>query len=164
MQCGCGQRWEWTEVEEIDESTCLGLGGCPICRVRFGVEGSAKEIGPLLIHTIWTDEAAHFLGRMPPYVAPLVREEVEEYAQTKGAKLITFALFTESKNRGAVFWSPEAEQRLERVPSAVQAMARVELERTAIDRGMNEVTVALMEEVKARYFGMGAAQTEEKLR
>jgi len=160
MQCGCSQRWEWTEVEEIDETTCLGKGGCPICRVRFGVEGGVKEIAPLLGRTIWTDEAGHVLERLPPYVAPLVREEVEEYAQAKGTELITFAILTESKNRGAIVWSPEAERRLERVPAAVQAMARIELERTAIDRGMPEVTVALMEEVKARYFGMGAGQAQ----
>ena len=158
MQCGCGQRWEWTEVEEIDDTNCLGIGACPICRARFGVEGGAKEIDPLLEKIIWTDEAGHILERLPPYVAPLVRDEVEGYAQGKGARLITFAILTESKNRGTVFWSPEAERRLERVPAAVQSMARIELERTAIDRGMSEVTVALMEEVKARYFGMGAAQ------
>jgi hypothetical protein len=35
-------------------------------------------------------------------------------------------------------------------------MARVELERTAADRGTARVTVALMEEIKAKYFGMGA--------
>jgi hypothetical protein len=35
-------------------------------------------------------------------------------------------------------------------------MARIELERTAADRGAARITVALMEEVKARYFGMGA--------
>jgi hypothetical protein len=35
-------------------------------------------------------------------------------------------------------------------------MARVELERTAIERGGDpRVTISLMEEVKARYFGMG---------
>ncbi|MDX1411303.1 MAG: PCP reductase family protein [Nitrospirales bacterium] len=158
MQCGCGQRWEWTEVEEIDETTSLGIGACPVCGIRLGVEGSAKEIDPLLSKILWTDEAEHFLERLPPYVALLVREEVEEYAQGKGVKLITFALLTESKNRGTVFWGPEAERRLERIPAAVQAMARIELERTAVDRGMSEVTVALMEEVKARYFGMGGAQ------
>jgi hypothetical protein len=32
-------------------------------------------------------------------------------------------------------------------------MARIELERTAMERGQAEVTVALMDEVKARYFG-----------
>ena len=159
MQCGCGHQWQWTEVEEPDDATCLAKGECAVCRVHFGVQGTAKEIAPLLGRTMWTDEAGHLLERLPPYVAPLVREEVEEYAQTKGAKVITLALVLESKNRGAVFWGPEAERRLERVPAAVQAMARIELERTALDRGMTEVTVGLMEEVKARYFGMGAAQT-----
>ena len=161
MQCGCGHQWELTKVEEMEDATCLGIGECPTCRIRFGVEGSTKEIAPLLVNTMWTDEAAHLLERMPPYVAPLVKEEVEEYACTKGARLITLTLFTESKNRGAIYWSPEAERRLERVPAAVQAMARIELERTAIERGMSEVTVALMEEVKARYFGMGAAQAQK---
>ena len=161
MLCGCGHWWEWTEVEEIDEVTCLGKGYCPECRVLFGVKGNVQEINPLLVTTIWTDEAGHLLERLPPYVAPLVKEEVEEYADVKDTRLITFAILTESKNRGSVYWSPEAERRLERVPAAVQAMARIELERTASDRGMSEVTVALMEEVKARYFGMRGAQAPE---
>jgi hypothetical protein len=37
-------------------------------------------------------------------------------------------------------------------------MAKIELERTAAERGTTRITVALMEEVKARYFGMGARQ------
>ncbi|MFB3136794.1 MAG: PCP reductase family protein, partial [Nitrospirales bacterium] len=60
----------------------------------------------------------------------------------------------EARNRGSVSWNSEAESRLARVPAPVRAMARMELERTALDRGMSEVTVSLMEEVKARYFGM----------
>jgi hypothetical protein len=35
-------------------------------------------------------------------------------------------------------------------------MARIELERTAAERGASRVTVALMEDVKAKYFGMGS--------
>ena len=38
----------------------------------------------------------------------------------------------------------------------VRAMAKIELERTAADRGAGRITVALMEEVKAKYFGLGA--------
>jgi hypothetical protein len=38
-------------------------------------------------------------------------------------------------------------------------MARIELERTAMDRGLSRVTVPLMEEVKAKYFGMGAQKS-----
>ena len=56
----------------------------------------------------------------------------------------------------ALSGTSDAERRLERVPAPVRAMARIELERTAADRGEARITVALMEEVKARYFGMGA--------
>jgi hypothetical protein len=48
---------------------------------------------------------------------------------------------------------------LDKVPAPVRAMARIELERTAADRGAARITVALMEEVKARYFGIGAQKT-----
>ncbi|RMH06538.1 MAG: hypothetical protein D6704_07200, partial [Nitrospirae bacterium] len=47
-----------------------------------------------------------------------------------------------------------AEKRLRNVPPAVRAMARTELERTALKRGLSTVTVSLMEEVKTRYFGI----------
>ena len=80
--------------------------------------------------------------------------------RSQGAKLITLGILTQSKNRGAINWSPDAQRRLQNVPAAVQAMAQIELERTAIDRGMSEVTVGLMEEVKARYFGMGVSQQQ----
>jgi hypothetical protein len=64
--------------------------------------------------------------------------------------------FHQARQGGVVVWEPGAEQRLERVPKAVRAMARVELERTALERGEGRVTIALMEDLKARYFGMFA--------
>ena len=160
MHCHCGQALTWKEIEEVDDTVCFGRCECVGCQFRLGIEAKAKEMGALLEHLFWTDEALHALDRLPPYAEPLVREDVEQYAQTKGVHLVTSGLLTESKNRGAVAWTPEAEQRLERVPGAVRAMARIELERTAMDRSMPEVTVDLMEEVKARYFGMGAAQSK----
>ena len=104
---------------------------------------------------VWTDEARHYLDRQPPYIASLLRGEVEHYARTKDRSLVSMALVVEARNGGSISWNPDAERRLSRVPAGVRAMARVELERTAMDRGMSEVTVSLMEEVKARYFGMG---------
>jgi hypothetical protein len=71
---------------------------------------------------------------------------------------MTFALFSQARHGGEVAWEAAAEQRLARVPAPVRAMARQELERTAIDKGQSHVTIALMEEVKARYFGMFASQ------
>jgi len=44
------------------------------------------------------------------------------------------------------------------LPAPVRTMARIELERTAADRGETRITVALMEEVKARYFGMASSK------
>ena len=158
MQCGCGQELEWKEVQEVNEAICFCQCECPLCKSRFGIEAESREVGLLLNELFWTDEARHILDRLPPYVRPYVLEDVERYARAKAVHLITNSVITESKNQGTVAWNPEAERRLERVPGPVRAMARIELERTAIDRGLPEVTVELMEEVKARYFGMGAAQ------
>ncbi|OGX03866.1 MAG: hypothetical protein A3K11_10460 [Nitrospirae bacterium RIFCSPLOWO2_12_FULL_63_8] len=62
----------------------------------------------------------------------------------------------QARNGGTVAWDHDAEQRLDNVPGPVRAMAKVELERTALERGQARVTIALMEEVKAKYFGMAA--------
>jgi hypothetical protein len=93
---------------------------------------------------------------MPPYVAVLVRQEVEERARVQGTRVITYESLIQSVADQQIEWEPDAERRLENVPPAVRAMAKVELERTAAERGLRFVTVALMEEVKAKYFGMGS--------
>ncbi len=154
MQCACGRTLELQGIEEWDASDCLIRFDCRLCDFRLGVEVEPKQASPLFDYIVWTDEAQHLLDRMPPYVEPLVREEVEHYAHQKGVTVVTSAFLAEARNRGSVSWNSEAESRLARVPAPVRAMARMELERTALDRGMSEVTVSLMEEVKARYFGM----------
>jgi hypothetical protein len=123
------------------------------------MEAPAEEAAKLVDRLMWTDEARHVLDRMPPHVAPLVRHDVEEYARTNGQRVITFAVLAQARNGGSVAWDPEAERRLDNVPGPVRAMAKVELERTALERGETRVTVALMEEVKAKYFGMAAQKT-----
>jgi hypothetical protein len=129
---------------------------CCGCHSLFGMEAPAEEAAKLVDRLMWTDEARHVLDRMPPYVAPLVRHDVEEYARSKGQHVIAFAVLAQARHGGAVAWDPEAERRLDNIPGPVRAMAKVELERTALERGEARVTVALMEEVKARYFGMAA--------
>ncbi|MCA1957292.1 MAG: PCP reductase family protein [Nitrospira sp.] len=119
----------------------------------------AGNIGGLVDRLMWTDEALHRLDRMPPYLAPLVRREAEERARAREARVITYDWLLNPSSEERIEWEPEAERRLGKVPAAVRAMAKVELERTAVERGMNVVTVSLMEEVKAKYFGMGAQRT-----
>ncbi len=162
LTCGCG-RWMHTEgVEERMEHrppTWLVRFECCGCHSLFGMEAPADEAAKLVDRLMWTDEARHVLDRMPPYVAPLVRHDAEEYARANGQRVITFTMLAQARNGGSVAWDPEAEQRLENVPGPVRAMAKVELERTALERGQARVTVALMEEVKAKYFGMAAQKT-----
>lgn len=156
MRCACGQLFGLRTIEEFDEQSPFVRYVCYACGYQFGVEGEAQELSRLFSKIEWTDEAQHSLDRLPPYVEPLVRRAVERYAVEKHVRLVTSSFMIEAKNRGSVIWNPDAERRLSRVPAPVRAMARVELERTALDRGLPEVSVALMEEIKARYFGMAA--------
>ena len=105
---------------------------------------------------MWTDDAIHRLDRMPPYLAPLVRSEIEQDMRMRKERVVTYDVVLRPRTGERIEWEPEAERRLDKVPAPVRAMARIELERTAVDRGGTRITVALMEEVKARYFGMGA--------
>ncbi len=159
MTCTCGSGFQLHRIEEWDDGQSLIRYACPECGFAFGIETDGQESSPLFEQPVWTDEAQHCLERLPPYVEPLVREEVESYARQKHINLISTGLMTEARNQGTVVWHSDAESRLSRVPAPVRAMARVELERTALDRGMSEVTVTLMEEIKARYFGMAAQKS-----
>lgn len=157
--CGCG-RWMHTEgVEELGERAggphWLVRSECCGCGLRLGAEAPSAEGRLLVDRLMWTDEAYHVLDRLPPYVRPLVRQEVERYARSQGERVITFELQLQARHGGRVAWEPDAERRLDNVPAPVRMMARMELERTAIESGHTRVTVGLMEQVKARYFGMG---------
>ena len=153
MQCACGSDFRCEALEEWDDVHSFLRYCCENCGFRLGIETDNRKAGALFDRPAWTDEAKHYLDRLPPYVEPLVRQEVEDYAGQKSIKLISTDLMIEARNHGTVSWHPDAKRRLSRIPGQVRAMARVELERTAQDRGMSEVTVALMEEIKVRYFG-----------
>jgi hypothetical protein len=129
---------------------------CRGCGLKVGVDVAEGQTQGLVDRVLWTDEALHRLDRMPPYVAGLVREEVEQDIRRQGLRVVTYDALLRPRIGERIEWEPEAERRLERVPAPVRAMARIELERTAADRGLSRITVSLMEEVKAKYFGMGA--------
>ncbi|HEU4685591.1 MAG TPA: PCP reductase family protein [Nitrospira sp.] len=131
---------------------------CRGCGFRVGIEVPAGMTNGFVDRLMWTDEAVHRLERLPPYIAPLFRAEVEQDAKLRGERVITYELLLQPRTGETVEWDVEAERRLANVPAPVRAMAKIELERTAAERGSSRVTVALMEEVKAKYFGMGATQ------
>ncbi len=61
---------------------------------------------------------------------------------------------TKKDNTRGPLWTGEAEERLKRVPSFVRNMVRMSIERYAMQNNVNEITPALMEEVKQKS-GMG---------
>jgi proto-chlorophyllide reductase subunit len=158
--CGCGHWMHTAGVEECQRDgneTWLVRSECRACGWQVAVEGAPKQTEPFVDRLIWSDEARHTFDRMPPYVQLLLGPEVEQYACATDHRVISLATLEEARRGRSISWDPEAERRLSNVPAAVRAMARVELERTALERGAPEVTIALMEEVKARYFGMSGA-------
>jgi hypothetical protein len=159
MQCGCDYSLRIVEVEELPSDSVFAKFHCDRCGFSLGAEGNAKELDPMVTHVLWTDEALYQMSRLPPYLGSLVYEEVEEFVSSREQRIVTVARVGSARNKGMVEWTPDAERRIDNVPSGIRAMAKVELERTALDRGMPAVTVALMEEVKARYFGMAAGRT-----
>ncbi len=158
MQCGCQQSFQVENIEELEGEEVFAKFSCQVCGCAVGVEGTVKNIDLLVPAGTWSDEAKYHLSRLPPYLVPLVLEEVETYSRNHEHRILTYARLVAARNKGMVEWSPEAERRLTNVPSGIRTMAKTELERTALDRGMSEVTVGLMEEVKTRYFGMAAAR------
>lgn len=159
MYCACGSDLRCEALEEWEDAQALLRYRCERCGFRLGIETDQRNASLFFDRPAWTDEARHRLDRLPPYVEPLVRQEVEDYAGRTGLTVISTDLMTEAGTQGMVSWHPDAKRRLSRVPGPVRAMARVELERTAQDRGLSEVTVELMEEIKARYFGMATPRS-----
>lgn len=162
LTCGCGR---WMHTEGIEER--MNADGAPQwfirsecrgCGLTVGVDVPEGKADGLVDRLLWTDDALHRLDRMPPYVAVLVREDVEQDIRRQGQRVVTLDTLLRPRTGERLEWDVEAEGRLERVPAPVRAMARIELERTAADRGLSRVTVALMEEVKAKYFGMAASR------
>ncbi len=158
LVCRCGN---WMHTEGVDEQWSdagsfewMVRLECRRCAVHVGAVGKPDEAVKLVDRFMWSDEARHALDRLPPYVQSLVKPDAETFARSREQRVMTFVLLGQARNGGEVAWDIEAERRLEKVPAPVRAMARQELERTALDTGQSHVTVALMEEVKGRYFGM----------
>ena len=157
-RCCCGAVMEAKALEEESPLSYHLRLGCTACANWVMASGRLEDITPLVQRALWSNEAHHELDRLPPYIESLVREEVESYAAQEGRALITVALFQEARLRGKVSWPSAAKDRLANIPAPIRSMAKVEIERMAIEQGLSEVTEALMDEAKAKFLGMRGRQ------
>jgi len=145
------------EAKALEEESPLSFHlrlACTACANWVTVSGGLEEVTPLVERTLWSNEARHELERLPPYIEPLVRQEVEAHAAQEKRFVITTALFQEARLRGKVSWTAAAKDRLANIPAPIRSMAKVEIERMALEQGLSEVTEMLMDEAKAKFLGM----------
>ena len=126
----------------------MGMGGT----ATAGATAASASASPMA----WTKEAKERIEKVPSFMRPMIEMGVENYARKNGITMISPEVMDASKNdMGQIVWSKEAESRLDNIPSFIRPMARKEIERIAKEKGMTEITDALMEETKAKFIGMG---------
>lgn len=124
-------------------------GSCPFSSMISGMQQPGLKLE-------WSREALERMEKVPAFVKPMLQASVEAYARNNGITLITPTVMEASKNaQSDMAWAPEAERRLENIPSFIRPMARKEIERMARDRGLTSVTAAIMDEAKEKFMSMG---------
>jgi proto-chlorophyllide reductase subunit len=154
VECCCGRALHARAVDEESPLLYHLRLGCTQCANWIKISGRLEEIEAMVSESLWSKQGRGELERLPPHISMLVQQEVETYAVKTGRNLVTRAVFLEARNRGKVSWTPGAEQRLSNVPAPIRSMAKLEIEGMAIQRGLAEVTEALMDEAKAKFLGM----------
>jgi nucleotide-binding universal stress UspA family protein len=67
------------------------------------------------------------------------------------------------KAEESIRWTPEAEDRMKRVPAMVQGVARTAIYRLAVEQGHSVITSDVLDDAMARYMPSGAAAQTAKL-
>ncbi len=129
-------------------------GKCPFSSMIAQMQpgGEAVSGAPL----DWSASATERLEKVPSFMRPMIQMGVEGYARKNGITTVTPEVMDQSKSDpGDLSWSQEAERRLDNIPSFIRPMAKKEIERIAKERGMTQISEALMEESKSKFIGMG---------
>lgn len=129
-----------------------GGGTCPFSSMvaSMGPEASAQASPSASLE--WSAEALDRLEKIPEFVRPTVRAEVEEHARKAGESFVTQAMLDRYKNTsGEMGWTADARQRLENIPFFIRPMAKKEIERLTRERGRTEVTVEMMDQAKTAF-------------
>lgn len=133
-------------------STGESGGSCPFSSLVASMGEGASDPALRSAGLEWSAEALDRLEKIPEFVRPTVRAEVEAYARQAGETFITQAMLDKYKDApGALTWSSEASKRLDNIPFFIRPMARKEIERMARERGCAEITVEVMDQAKSAF-------------
>ena len=163
---GCDARF--SVVTNSDEGNALYSLGVKI--------GEKENVEPLEItHTatdggevkeereknpIWTPEAEERLNNVPSSMRSMAKGIVEKLAKDKGCAVIDAALMDEARDKfikgieakgegeESPVWTPEAQERLNNVPSFGRPIAKSAVEKLAKDKGCTVIDEALMDEAR----------------
>jgi len=137
-----------TSVAAPAETAGTGGGSCPFSSMVAAMgEGAGAQAA-----LEWSAEALERLEKIPDFVRPTVRAEVEAAARKAGQTFVTQAMLDQYKaTPGELSWTSDARQRLDNIPFFIRPMARKEIERMAREKGRTEVTVELMDQAKSAF-------------
>jgi nucleotide-binding universal stress UspA family protein len=119
----------------------------------------------------WTQEALDRVNnRVPPFVRPMAMLAMERYAREKQLPEVTLEVTIEVAHRlgyagddpapAGMQWTPEAVERLARVPKFERAMVREMVESLARDKGNSTIDYDLADELLRKIREMWEAQNE----
>jgi hypothetical protein len=128
-----------------------GGGSCPFSSMVASMgAGSGEQTNGSQLE--WSAEALDRLAKIPDFVRPTVKMEVEAYARQAGETFVTQAMLDKYKVApGGLTWSADATKRLENIPFFIRPMAKKEIERLAREGGHAEVTVEVMDQAKSAF-------------
>lgn len=141
------------EVEPIQEESLGVTFGCPKCGNRISMVTNPGETQ--LVHALGVKLGGRTKAAQP---LELTRETLRSSSATVGGGKCPFSDVvagmerdSEESNAANVEWSPEAQERLKRIPEAVRPVAKMVIEQMALGKGSRRVDEALMDEAKDKF-------------
>src|SRR5437588_11964014 len=105
VTCCCGGAMRAEALEEVSPLLYHLRLACIRCANWTRISGRLEEVAPMVTGTVWSNDARYEVDRLPPYLAPMVRQETEYYAVKEGRCLSTLALVREARTRGKGAWT-----------------------------------------------------------
>ncbi|HET6371209.1 MAG TPA: universal stress protein [Nitrospiria bacterium] len=137
---------------------------CLLCGAEGSFRTMARRPAPIPsepVELTWTEAALRKLSEIPEgFMRKMTQWRVEAHARKNGYPAVTPGVIQEKYDMWSqgsrqverhLPWDPQAEARMERIPSFVRAMVVSEIEEYAKEKDLSRVTVSILDEVTERW-------------